>query len=71
MVRRGASVTARSLRCTHEGCEVRWEARGDRYVCPCHGGIYDASGRPTAGPPKLPLPPVAARVEGNEVVIGG
>ncbi len=40
-------------RCAHLGCPVSYG--GGNYVCPCHGGAYDAEGRVTAGPPPRPL----------------
>lgn len=38
--------------CPHLGCKVHWEANNKRFFCPCHGGAFDADGRPTEGPPK-------------------
>jgi len=38
--------------CPHLGCRVHWEQAQDRFVCPCHGGQFDRTGRPLAGPPK-------------------
>lgn len=68
--RRGDAVIARSLLCTHQGCEVFWaESTGD-YVCPCHDGRFDAEGRPLYGPPRLPLRLLPVTVTGDEVVIG-
>lgn len=37
--------------CPHLGCAVHWEAQNDRFFCPCHNGAFDASGKPTEGPP--------------------
>lgn len=37
--------------CPHLGCQVHWEAQNNRFFCPCHNGVFDASGRATAGPP--------------------
>lgn len=37
--------------CPHLGCQVFWEAANDRFFCPCHNGVFDASGKATAGPP--------------------
>jgi Rieske Fe-S protein len=42
---------ALSSTCPHLGCQVRWEAQNDRFFCPCHNGVFDPSGRATAGPP--------------------
>ncbi|MBI2684101.1 MAG: ubiquinol-cytochrome c reductase iron-sulfur subunit [Actinobacteria bacterium] len=40
-------------RCAHLGCPVSYG--GGVFVCPCHGGAYDARGRVAAGPPPRPL----------------
>ncbi|MFQ5796759.1 MAG: ubiquinol-cytochrome c reductase iron-sulfur subunit [Candidatus Bipolaricaulia bacterium] len=37
--------------CPHLGCRVHWEADKQRFFCPCHGGVFDADGVATAGPP--------------------
>jgi Rieske Fe-S protein len=42
---------ALSSTCPHLGCQVHWEANNDRFFCPCHNGIFDRSGKATAGPP--------------------
>jgi len=70
LVRTGASVTARSLRCTHQGCVVRWKAEAGAYVCPCHEGRYDRDGNVLAGPPPAPLRRVHAVVLGDRVLVG-
>jgi Rieske Fe-S protein len=70
-VRRDADGTlrARSLRCTHMGCEVRWREAEGYYQCPCHEGRFAADGRPIAGPPPRPLRELAVSVEGAVVVV--
>ena len=41
-------------RCAHLGCPVSWVPAAQRFVCPCHGGVYDLEGvrveRPAAAP---------------------
>ena len=37
--------------CPHLGCQVFWEAAKNRFFCPCHNGVFDPSGKATAGPP--------------------
>jgi cytochrome b6-f complex iron-sulfur subunit len=69
LVRRGGEVTARSLWCTHVGCEVRWVERHGFYACPCHGGTFDAEGRPTGGPPNRPLRAIAVTRHRDAVVV--
>jgi nitrite reductase/ring-hydroxylating ferredoxin subunit len=62
---------ARSLVCTHRGCEVRWQEEAGRYRCPCHFGEYDAEGRVLGGEPLRPLRTLEAALEGGEVVVRG
>ena len=59
------NVRAFSATCTHLGCQVRWEADARRFLCPCHGGVYDASGRVLEGPPPRPLDTLEARIDGT------
>jgi Rieske Fe-S protein len=35
---------ALSLRCTHLGCSISWEADKNRFICPCHSSAFDISG---------------------------
>jgi len=44
-----------STRCAHLGCPVRYYQDPGRFVCPCHGGIYDSQGKVDGGPPVRPL----------------
>jgi len=71
VLRTADGIQARSLTCTHTGCEVAWIEVAGEYLCPCHDARFDADGRVLWGPPRLPLESVPARVEGSEVVIGG
>lgn len=69
LLRDGDRVVARSLWCTHMGCEVEWRAGADRYVCRCHGGEFDAQGEPVAGPPPRALRVLAVRLEGADAIV--
>jgi menaquinol-cytochrome c reductase iron-sulfur subunit len=44
-----------SNRCMHLGCPVRWVDAAERFICPCHGGVYNIRGQVTGGPPVRPL----------------
>jgi quinol---cytochrome c reductase iron-sulfur subunit, bacillus type len=59
-----------SSRCMHLGCPVRWVAAAERFICPCHGGVYDFRGKVAGGPPVRPLDRFYTRVNGNYVEIG-
>ncbi len=60
---------ARSLLCTHQGCEVSWEPGRQRYSCPCHEALFDAEGIPIEGPAHEPLREVQVWVEEDDAVI--
>jgi menaquinol-cytochrome c reductase iron-sulfur subunit len=66
-----AKYIAISSRCAHLGCPVRWVDAAERFICPCHGGVYDLLGRRVGGPPVRPLDRFYTRVNGNrEVELG-
>ncbi len=46
---------ALSSRCMHLGCPVRYVQAAARFICPCHGGVYDFRGVVAGGPPVRPL----------------
>jgi Rieske Fe-S protein len=69
LVRSGNSVRALDSTCTHLGCRTRFSAQSGRIECPCHGGMYDATGRVIGGPPPSPLHALPARVEGDRVFV--
>ena len=70
VVRTPDGVTARSLLCTHQGCNVRWIEDQQIYLCPCHEGKFNAKGQPTYGPPREPLREIAVTVTETQVIIG-
>ena len=49
--------------CTHLGCAARWVKETSRFLCPCHGGQYDAQGAVVAGPPPRPLARCEVKIE--------
>jgi Rieske Fe-S protein len=48
-------ILALSSRCMHVGCPVRWTPAAQRFICPCHGGVFNLRGMVTGGPPVRPL----------------
>jgi Rieske Fe-S protein len=70
LVREGGRFRAMSLACTHLGCTVT--VAPDRIECPCHGSVFDLSGKVVRGPADRPLP--SLRVEerrGTLLVLDG
>jgi Rieske Fe-S protein len=40
-----------AVNCAHLGCPVSWFSQSGLFMCPCHGGVYYASGERASGPP--------------------
>jgi menaquinol-cytochrome c reductase iron-sulfur subunit len=59
-----------STRCMHLGCPVRYVDASQRFICPCHGGVYDFRGVRTGGPPVRPLDRFYTRVQNGRVQVG-
>jgi menaquinol-cytochrome c reductase iron-sulfur subunit len=67
---RGTPFIAISSRCAHLGCPVRWVSASERFICPCHGGVYDLQGVRVAGPPPRPLDRFFTRLHEGLVQVG-
>jgi menaquinol-cytochrome c reductase iron-sulfur subunit len=63
-------VIAISTRCNHLGCPVRFTQAAGKFICPCHGGVYDFRGLREGGPPVRPLDRFYTRVENGKVLVG-
>lgn len=66
--------SALSAVCTHFGCELKWAPERRSFECPCHGGIYDITGQPIAGPalyttPVRRLPRFSWKIEEDIVYV--
>ena len=57
-----SKFTVYSSTCTHLGCGVRWDEVKKQFLCPCHGGVFNADGEPVSGPLFKPLDRLQARV---------
>jgi Rieske Fe-S protein len=59
-----------STACMHLGCPVQYVTASQRFICPCHGGVYDFAGKVVGGPPVRPLDRFYTRVAKGVVFIG-
>jgi menaquinol-cytochrome c reductase iron-sulfur subunit len=59
-----------STRCMHLGCPVRYVDAAKRFICPCHGGVYNFQGGVDGGPPVRPLDRFYTRVRNGQVEVG-
>jgi menaquinol-cytochrome c reductase iron-sulfur subunit len=49
--------------CTHLGCSVRWVDAQNKFVCPCHGGMFSGDGKLLGGPPPRGLDRLETKIE--------
>ncbi len=54
-------------RCTHLGCAYNWDAQVKQFGCPCHGALFDLTGKVTAGPPPRGLDTLEYKIEGSQL----
>ena len=59
-----------STRCVHVGCPVRYIQASQKFLCPCHGGVYGFEGQVEGGPPVRPLDRFYTRVTNRRVEVG-
>ena len=59
------SLTAVSTLCTHVCCQLSYDAASKVYYCPCHGSVFDLTGKVVRGPASTDLPTVLLRVDGS------
>ena len=49
--------------CPHLGCGFRWDSDDKKFKCPCHGSVYDVTGKVLDGPAPRPLDVLPSKVE--------
>lgn len=47
----GTEIVALSDICPHLGCKVHYDRAQGKFICPCHGGVFEKDGTAIAGPP--------------------
>jgi cytochrome b6-f complex iron-sulfur subunit len=67
IVRRGPSVSALDLTCTHLGCTVKGTPQG--FACPCHGSRFGPGGDVRRGPAERPLRRLAVEAREGRVKV--
>ena len=67
--RKGTRLVAYDPSCPHLGCHVEYKARRNRFICPCHGGVFDSDGERVSGPPPRGLTKVPLKTEGGKILV--
>lgn len=56
--------------CTHLGCIPSYFPDKNKFICACHGGVFDASGEVLKAPPPSPLVVPPFKIDGTKLVLG-
>ena len=56
-----------SRKCTHLGCTVPWVAEENKFICPCHGSVFDITGNAISPPAPRALDVYPVTIE-NDIV---
>jgi len=56
-------------KCVHLGCTVPWNAGAGKFLCPCHGSVYDLNGQNVAGPAPRPLDMMEISIKGEDIIV--
>lgn len=67
--RDGGGLYALTSVCTHQGCDVGFNATNRDFECPCHQSVFDFNGNVVADPATLPLVHYAVDIDGNGDVV--
>lgn len=62
-------ISAFNPTCPHAGCDVKWKANKEEFICPCHGSEFSGDGKLIKGPAHQGLKAYIAKVEGNIVLV--
>jgi Rieske Fe-S protein len=62
------NAAAYSSRCSHMGCEVNVPSNGE-IKCPCHGSLFDVTGKVKKGPAKRDLTQYSATLDGTTITV--
>ncbi len=67
VIKEGEDIYALGLACTHLGCTVNASPLG--FSCPCHGSRFSPQGQVLKGPADRPLPRLAVKESGEDILI--
>ena len=62
-------IAVLSAVCPHLGCSLPWVDDQNKFICPCHKGTFDATGKLVSGPPPRNMDALPMKVEDGAVKI--
>ena len=62
-------ITVFSAICPHLGCTLPWIEEQNQFICPCHKGTFDASGKLVSGPPPRNMDSLPTKIEDGAVKV--
>lgn len=58
-----------SMKCTHLGCMVNYDAKTQGFICPCHSSHFNATGEVLSAPAPRPLDTFPISIKDGEVYV--
>lgn len=55
--------------CPHLGCMIGWDSSKQRFISPCHGGIFSPDGSLIAGPPRRAMDELESKIEQDRLLV--
>jgi menaquinol-cytochrome c reductase iron-sulfur subunit len=55
--------------CPHLGCPINWFSGKGEFLCPCHGGRFNADGKHVAGPPPRSMDPLSFEIREGRLLV--
>jgi cytochrome b6-f complex iron-sulfur subunit len=62
-------IVAVSALCTHFSCVLNWDPQARTFVCPCHDGVFSATGDVISGLPTRALDTFRVEIRRGEILV--
>jgi menaquinol-cytochrome c reductase iron-sulfur subunit len=62
-------ISVLSSICPHLGCPINWHPDQSQFICPCHRGMFDASGKHVGGAPPRGMDPLDFEVRDGRLFV--
>lgn len=62
-------IAVLSAVCTHLGCTVPWIEDQNRFICPCHKGTFESTGKVVGGPAPRDMDALPMKIEDGVVKV--